>query len=696
MTKKFDEATKLLVDSLPESLKELALSANEVGYLAQSDFDAAFQADEVPEEEQDEVIEFFKQDLGLEILDTDSDRFTRDMEKYYEEDEDSYSRDKTRDLLNADAEQVDVADEDYEHYAKQLERSSTGNLVLGIQDSVQSYLKQIGTVQLLTAAGEIAIAQRIEAASRLMVYGLCESPMTIQAMLDWYQQLLNGEIRLRHIVNLEVMYSSESEQKSLAALADTLKSKGVDQVDDLDDDDLDALEESVSDDDDDDEDMDEDDEDSKKEDGQRSSSGVPIPVMEDSLMPMITELFTKIKRIFTGMQKLQAKRLENLLVSSKPDEALEKKYTKARYELFEYVGKIRLNDDRIAEIMEKLTQRDQLLMGLEGKMLRLALACKVKREEFLAEYTGNEINRNWVKKLAKNKSSAWQNFAVKHQAEVLKIQDDIAAIVKETGQPTSEYKKVVELVRRGQSEAARAKREMIEANLRLVIKFAKKSSNRGLGLDFSDLVQDGNIGLMKAVDKFDYRLGNKFSTYATNWIQQGISRSIADQARTIRIPVHMIDNIHKIQRATRQFMHKYGRQPTAEELSKIIYLPIEKIHKAMKVNLKPISLEAPVGSEDDSSRIEIIADETAKNPFTSAAQKNLRKIVTQILSELDPKEETVLRQRFGMSTNKTSTLEEVGEYIGVTRERIRQIEQKALNKLKHPTRARKLRSFLED
>jgi len=695
MSKKLDEATKLLIDSLPESLKELALSADELGYLSQSDFDAAFQADEVPPEEQDEVIEFFKQDLGLEILDTDSDRFTRDMEKYYEEDDDSASRDKTRDLLNADAEQVDVNDEDYEHYAKQLERSSTGNLVLGIQDSIQSYLKQIGTVQLLTAAGEIAIAQRIEAASRLMVYGLCESPMTIQAMLDWYQQLVNGDIRLRHIINLEVMYSSESEQKSLVALTDTLKSKGVDLVDDLDDEDLDALEESVSADDDDDEDMDED-EDDKKEDGQRSSSGVPIPVMEDALLPMITELFTKIKRIFSSMQKLQAKRLDNLLVSSKPDEALEKKYNKLRLELFEYVGKIRLNDDRINEIMTKLTQRDQLLMGLEGKMLRLALSCKVKREEFLAEYVGNELNRNWVKKLARNKSTGWQNFAVKHRDDVLKIQEDITAIAKETGQPTAEYKKVVELVRRGQAEAARAKREMIEANLRLVIKFAKKSSNRGLGLDFSDLVQDGNIGLMKAVDKFDYRLGNKFSTYATNWIQQGISRSIADQARTIRIPVHMIDNIHKIQRASRQFMHKYGRQPTAEELSKIIYLPVEKIHKAMKVNLKPISLEAPVGTEDDSSRIEIIADETAKNPFTSAAQKNLRKIVTQILSELDPKEETVLRQRFGMSTNKTSTLEEVGEYIGVTRERIRQIEQKALNKLKHPTRARKLRSFLED
>lgn len=692
MAKKLDEATKLLIDSLPENLQKLATSAIEVGYLSRIDFDSATEADEVPSEEQDEVLDFFHQDLGLEVLETDS--FSQNLEKYYDDDNEE-SLDKTRNLLNADAEQVDVNDEDYEHYAKQLERSQTGNLVLGVQDSVQSYLKQIGTVQLLTAAGEVAIAQRIEAASRLMVYGLCESPMTIKAMLDWYQQLLNDDIRLRYIVNLEVMYSSESEQKSLAALSEALKSKGVEHVDELDDDDLDDLEEStISDDDDDDED--DDDDGIKKEDSPRGTSGVPIPVMEEALMPMITELFGKIKRIFNSMQKLQAKRLENLLSSSKPDEALEKKYVKMRLELFEHVSKIRLNDDRIAEILEQLTKRDQLLMGLEGKLLRLALANKIKREDFLAEYVGNEINRNWVKKLMKHKNPVWVNFAKKHEQDILKIQDDITAIAQETGQPTGEYKKVVELVRRGQTEAARAKREMIEANLRLVIKFAKKSSNRGLGLDFSDLVQDGNIGLMKAVDKFDYRLGNKFSTYATNWIQQGISRSIADQARTIRIPVHMIDNIHKIQRASRQFMHKYGRQPTAEELSKIIYLPVDKIHKAMKVNLKPISLEAPVGTEDDSSRIEIIADETAKNPFVSAAQKNLRKIVTQILSELDPKEETVLRQRFGMSTNTTSTLEEVGAYIGVTRERIRQIEQKALNKLKHPTRARKLRSFLED
>ncbi len=693
MAKKLDDATRLLIESLPENLQKLATSAAEVGYMSQMDFDAATEADEIPAEEQDEVLDFFQQDLGLEIL--ESDNFPQDMGKYYDDDSDE-PRDKTRNLLNADAEQVDVNDDDYEHFAKQLERSQTGSLVLGVQDSVQSYLKQIGTVQLLTAAGEVAIAQRIEAASRLMVYGLCESPMTIQAMLDWYQQLLNEDIRLRYIVNLEVMYSSDAEQKSLAALSEALKSKGVEHVDELDDDELDDLEESTASDEDD-EDEDADDEDGvKKEETPRGTSGVPIPVMEEALMPMVTELFAKIKKTFNSMQKLQAKRLENLLTSNTPDAALEKKYAKMRLELFEHVSKIRLNDDRNAEILERLTQRDQLLMGLEGKLLRLALANKIKREDFLAEYAGNELNRNWVKKLAKSKNAVWANFAKKHEKDILKIQDDITAIANETGQPTAEYKKVVELVRRGQTEAARAKREMIEANLRLVIKFAKKSSNRGLGLDFSDLVQDGNIGLMKAVDKFDYRLGNKFSTYATNWIQQGISRSIADQARTIRIPVHMIDNIHKIQRASRQFMHKYGRNPTAEELSKIIYLPVDKIHKAMKVNLKPISLEAPVGTEDDSSRIEIIADETAKNPFTSAAQKNLRKIVTQILSELDPKEETVLRQRFGMSTNKTSTLEEVGEYIGVTRERIRQIEQKALNKLKHPTRARKLRSFLED
>ncbi len=687
MPKPIDEATKFLMESLPENLRRLAESSSSAGFLSQMDFDAAIVSDEIAETEKDEILSFFQQDLGLDILESS---VFLDNVRNYDDTEDECPHDKSRDLLNADTEQVYAGDEDYEHYAKQLERSTTGGLTLGVQDSVQSYLKSIGTVQLLTAPGEVAIAQRIEAASRLMVYGLCESPMTIRAMLDWYQQLMNDEIKLRYIVNLEVMYSSDAEQRKLAELSDTLKSKGVDNIEELEDDDLDDTLGDVE------EEEEAEADQPAKDEAPRSSSGVPVPMMEESLMPMLLDVFAKIKRIFNNLEKMQKERMENLVKSAKTDEALEKKYAKARLDLFEHVSKIRLNEERVGEILEKLTVRTALLMGLEGKLMRLALASKVKREEFLAEYAGNELNKNWAKKLMKSKSPAWQKFATKHEKDILKIQEEILKVAIETGQPTSEYKKVVDLVRRGQQEAARAKHEMIEANLRLVIKFAKRSSPRGLGLDFSDLVQDGNIGLMKAVDKFDYRLGNKFSTYATNWIQQGISRSIADQARTIRIPVHMIDNIHKIQKASRQFVHKYGRQPTAEELSKIIYLPVEKIHKALKVNLRPVSLEAPVGSEDDSSRIEIIADETAKNPFTSAAQKNLRKIVTQILSELDPKEETVLRQRFGMSTNKTSTLEEVGEYIGVTRERIRQIEQKALNKLKHPTRARKLRSFLED
>ncbi|MDR1826352.1 MAG: RNA polymerase sigma factor RpoD [Rickettsiales bacterium] len=690
--KKLDEATKFLMESLPENLRVLANTACENGFLSQLDFENALAADEIPDDEHEETLSFFRQDLGLEVL--EAALFDKKIEQFFDaDDNDSESRDLSK-MLESDAEQVDVNDELDEHYAKQLERSSTGFIALGIQDSVQSYLKSIGTVQLLTAAGEVAIAQRIEAANKLLIYGLCESPMTIRAMLNWYRQLLDEEVHLRYVVNLEVMYSSDSEKKSLAALVDTLKSKGVEDVDALDDDDLEDAEAVLEDEEEEEEEETVDGEEAAVEKPARGSSGVPIPVMEESVMPLVMDLFGKIKKIFSKMEKMQTTRLENLMKTSKLDEALEKEYAKEKLKLYECVNQIRLSDDRIAEILEKLTARNALLVGLEGKLLRLASAEKIKREEFLAEYSGNELNKNWIKNIARKSAPAWQKFAEKHANDVAKIQGEILRIALETGQPTNEYKKVVELVRHGQNESARAKREMIEANLRLVIKFAKKSSNRGLGLDFADLVQDGNIGLMKAVDKFDYRLGNKFSTYATNWIQQGISRSIADQARTIRIPVHMIDNIHKIQKASRQFMHKNGRLPTAEELSKLIYLPVEKIHKAMKVNLKPISLEAPVGTEDDSSRIEIIADETAMNPFIAAAQKNLRKIVSQTLDGLDPKEETVIRMRFGMSTNQPCTLEDVGKYLGVTRERIRQIEQKALNKLKHPTRARKLRSFL--
>ncbi len=684
MVKKIDSATKFLIDSLPENLQKLAGSSYEVGYFSQSDFSAAADADEIPSSEQSELLDFFKQDLELEIIEAEA--YQRNMNDYYDDDDD---KSKNRDNIDSEDPHSEMSEED-ELFAKQLEQSPTGTLVLGGQDSFTSYLRQIGKVQLLKAAGEIAIAQRIEAAARLMVYGLCESPMTIKAMLNWYQNLLNEEIRLRNVVDLEAMYSSESEQKSIKALSDAMKSKGVENAEDLDDGELDDLTGASND------DFDDEDENEEEKTVSRGSSGVAIPVMEEALMPTVLGLFAKIKKVFNSAHKLQLQRMENLLTSSKLDEDLEKKYAKLHLELFEHVSKIKLNEERITEILEQLTKRDQLLMGLEGKLLRLAESAKIKREDFLVEYIGNEINRNWVKKLQKHKSPVWVNFVNKYENEIQKIQDDITMIADETGQPTAEYKKVVQLVKRGQAEAATAKREMIEANLRLVVKFARKNSFRGHGLDLSDLVQDGNIGLMKTVDKFDYRLGNKFSTYATQWIKQSIHRNISDQGRMIRIPVHMNDNIRKIQRATRLFMHKHGRQPTAEELSKIIYLPVDKIHKAMKVNLRPVSLEAPLGSEDDSSRIEITADESAKNPFATSSNKNLRKVLTSLLSELDPKEETVLRQRNGMNGNRSCTLEEIGEYLGVTRERVRQIEEKAMTKLRHPTRAKKLKSFLED
>ncbi len=686
MVKKLDDATKFLIDTLPDNLQKLATTSYEAGYLSQSEFAIAADADEVPVSEQGEVLDFFRQDLGLDIL--ESDTYQNDMGKYYDADDEGSVNDKSRNAAHTEAEQSEMSEED-EMFARQLEKNPVGTLSMGGQDSFTSYLRQIGKVQLLKAAGEIAIAQRIEAASRLMVYGLCESPMTIQAMLNWYQLLLNEEMRLRDIVDLEAMYSSESEQKSVNALAEALKSKGVETIEELDDDELDELTDTTS-------EEEEEEEDENKKSVARGVSGVAIPVMEESLTPTILELFAKIKKVFNSAQKLQIKRLENLFTTSTPDDALEKKYLKLHLELFENVSKIKLNEDRISEILDQLTKKDKLLMGLEGKLLRLATASKIKYDDFMVNYIGNELNQNWTKSLLKHKTPAWVNFAKKHEDDIKKIQEDITAIAIETGQPTGEYKKVVELVRRGQSEAAVAKREMIEANLRLVVKFARKNSYRGYGLDLSDLVQDGNIGLMKTVDKFNYRLGNKFSTYATQWIKQSISRNISDQGRMIRIPVHMNDNIRKIQKATRQFTLKHGRQPTAEELSKIIYLPVDKIHKALKVSIKPLSLEAPLGTEDDSSRLEITADETARNPFASAAQKNLRKAISQVLSELDPKEETVLRQRHGMSGNKSCTLEEVGDYIGVTRERIRQIAEKALNKLRHPTRARKLKSFLED
>lgn len=663
MARQLDEATKILVDSLPENLQKLAYSSFDLGYFSHSDFLESAESDEVPEAEYEEVLNFFQQDLSLEIIESNS--YKWDNFEY----DDLDDKDKTRGKIDSGEDQVDALDDDYECYSKQLERTNNSNFVR-MQYSGYSYPRQINaTGQLLVAEGEVAIAKRIEVATRLMLYALCESPMTIKAMIGWYEELLNDNIRLRNVVNLDAMYIAESDQKSGS------KSKKEEDFDEEEVDNLDDL----------------DDEDKKEEKG----TGIAINVMEEFISPIVMDEMAKVKRIFSSMEKLYIKRLSLLEQGCDLDPKDEDKYDKLRIDIYEHISKIRLHDDRIEEILSSLISSDNTLMGWEGKLFRLATSFKIKREDFLETYLGNELNKNWVKCLEKSKNSNLVKFVQKNKDMILKIQDELLKISNKTGQPPAEYKKVVELVRFGKDEVTKAKKEMIEANLALVRTFAEKHVSRGLGLDLSDLIQEGNIGLMKAVDKFNYRLGNKFSTYATNWINQAITRSVADHARTIRIPVHMIDNIHKIQRASRQFMHKHGRNPTTEELSKIIYLPVSKIHEALKVNVRPVSLEQPIEQDGDSSRIEFIADENVKNPFHSAVQKNLKKVITQVLSELDPKEETVLRKRFGMSSNETYTLEEVGDEIEVTRERIRQIQQKALMKLRHPTRAKRLKPFFE-
>jgi len=663
MARQLDEATKILVDSLPENLQKLAYSSFDLGYFSHSDFLESAESDEVPEAEYEEVLNFFQQDLSLEIIESNS--YKWDNFEY----DDLDDKDKTRGKIDSGEDQVDALDDDYECYSKQLERTNNSNFVR-MQYAGYSYPRQINaTGQLLVAEGEVAIAKRIEVATRLMLYALCESPMTIKAMIGWYEELLNDNIRLRNVVNLDAMYIAESDQKSGS------KSKKEEDFDEEEVDNLDDL----------------DDEDKKEEKG----TGIAINVMEEFISPIVMDEMAKVKRIFSSMEKLYIKRLSLLEQGCDLDPKDENKYDKLRIDIYEHISKIRLHDDRIEEILSSLISSDNTLMGWEGKLFRLATSFKIKREDFLETYLGNELNKNWVKCLEKSKNSNLVKFVQKNKDMILKIQDELLKISNKTGQPPAEYKKVVELVRFGKDEVTKAKKEMIEANLALVRTFAEKHVSRGLGLDLSDLIQEGNIGLMKAVDKFNYRLGNKFSTYATNWINQAITRSVADHARTIRIPVHMIDNIHKIQRASRQFMHKHGRNPTTEELSKIIYLPVSKIHEALKVNVRPVSLEQPIEQDGDSSRIEFIADENVKNPFHSAVQKNLKKVITQVLSELDPKEETVLRKRFGMSSNETYTLEEVGDEIEVTRERIRQIQQKALMKLRHPTRAKRLKPFFE-
>jgi RNA polymerase primary sigma factor len=533
-------------------------------------------------------------------------------------------------------------------------------------DPVRMYLREMGSVELLSREGEIAIAKRIEAGRDMMIGGLCESPLTFRAIIAWHEALKAGRMLLRDIVDLEATQGGPPP----AAVAAEGEVEG-------------EAEEFAP-------PPPPEDEDAEEGEG----AGLSLSALEEKLKPEVLATFEDIEQLYKKLHKMQSKRLEAITSGEEVNLRSEKSYEKLREELVAKVEKVQLHNNRIEELVTQLKQLNQRLTALEGQLLRMAESCKVPRDDFLNQYRGYELDPNWLDRIAHLPGKAWKLFVSKYIEDIAKVRGQIAIVATDGSLPISEFRRVYMTVSRGERDSARAKKEMIEANLRLVISIAKKYTNRGL--QFLDLIQEGNIGLMKAVDKFEYRRGYKFSTYATWWIRQAITRSIADQARTIRIPVHMIETINKLVRTSRQMLHEIGREPAPEELAEKLGMPLEKVRKVLKIAKEPISLETPIGDEEDSHLGDFIEDKAAVIPLDAAIQANLREATTRVLSSLTPREERVLRMRFGIGMNTDHTLEEVGQQFNVTRERIRQIEAKALRKLKHPSRSRKLRSFLDD
>jgi RNA polymerase primary sigma factor len=541
-------------------------------------------------------------------------------------------------------------------------------------DPVRMYLREMGSVELLSREGEIAIAKRIEAGRDMMIGGLCESPLTFKAIISWHDQLKAGRMLLRDIVDLEAtqgagqpppgaMVNGEGGEAGVEA-APGAEAAFAEPAEELED----------------------------GEDGE--GPGMSLSALEEKLKPEVLATFEDIEALYKKLHKMQHKRLDSMTSGEMVNLRSEKTYEKAREELVGKVEQVRLHNNRIEELVTQLKQLNQRLNALEGSLVRMAEGCKVPRDDFLKNYRGFELDPSWIERMAAQTGKGWKLFTAKHFTDIGTIRGQIAAVANDAGLPIAEFRRVYTTVNRGERDSNRAKKEMIEANLRLVISIAKKYTNRGL--QFLDLIQEGNIGLMKAVDKFEYRRGYKFSTYATWWIRQAITRSIADQARTIRIPVHMIETINKLVRTSRQMLHEIGREPAPEELAEKLGMPLEKVRKVLKIAKEPISLETPIGDEEDSHLGDFIEDKAAIIPLDAAIQANLREATTRVLSSLTPREERVLRMRFGIGMNTDHTLEEVGQQFNVTRERIRQIEAKALRKLKHPSRSRKLRSFLDD